>query len=55
MKSKEARELIESCRNDDGYLDKDEIQSLIIWAYDKGWTEALEDLAEESRLTGSVK
>jgi hypothetical protein len=55
MKSKEARELIELCRNDDGYLDKDEIEDLVIWAYDKGWTEAIKELVEEDLMLNRLK
>ena len=47
MKSKDAKEYVEECRNDDGSLDTDELIELILWSYDKGWSEGIEDYREE--------
>ena len=55
MKTKEARQHIEDYRNDDGSLDEAGIADLLTWAYDKGWTEALEDLAKENELLSKLK
>ena len=54
MKTKEARQHIEDYRNDDGSLDEAGIADLLTWAYDKGWTEALEDLAKENELSKKI-
>jgi hypothetical protein len=51
MKLKDAKELIDECKDKDGMLVEAELESLIVWAYDKGWTEGIEDYREEKDPT----
>ncbi len=44
MKFSDAKEYMEECRQDDGTLNEDELENLIIWAYDKGCEETRKDL-----------
>jgi len=55
MKYDEAREYIEDCRNEDGTYNKDELESLIIWAYDKGKMEGVEEYREEYCTTDETE
>ena len=51
MKLDEAKEYIAECRKDNGLLAVQELAELILWAYDKGWSEGIEDYREEKFLT----
>jgi hypothetical protein len=47
MKSQDALQFIEECRNDDETLDESKLADLIIWAYDQGWSLGIQDYREE--------
>jgi hypothetical protein len=51
MKSQDAKEYIEDCRKPDKTLDEQELIDLVIWAYDKGWSEGIADYREEQDPT----
>jgi hypothetical protein len=56
MNTKEAKKYIELHRKPHGSLDEEGIIDLIIWAYDKGWTEGVKDFEEDlSFIKGSKK
>jgi hypothetical protein len=47
MKFKDAEEYIEDCRKEDGSLDESELINLVLWAYDRGYSESREHFREE--------
>lgn len=47
MKSQDAIQFIEECRNEDGTLDESKLADLVIWAYDQGWSLGIQDYREE--------
>ena len=51
MKAANAREYIEDCRKPDGTLDEKELISLVLWAYDQGWSDGIDDYREEQDST----
>ncbi len=44
MKLKDAKDLINECKDKDGILIEQELESLLIWAFDKGWQEGRDEL-----------
>lgn len=56
MNTKEAKKYIELHRRPHGNLDEEGIIDLIIWAYDKGWTEGVDDYTKhEKAMNGGKK
>jgi hypothetical protein len=43
MKTKEAEKLLDECKLIAGEYSDGELVNLILWAYDKGWSEGIED------------
>lgn len=55
MKTKQAKEYIEECKNEDGSYSLTQLADLVIWAYDRGWSEGIEDYREELCSTEEIE
>lgn len=51
MKLSDAKSYIEETMDERGLFDVYELSELILWAYDKGWSEGIEDYREEHDST----
>lgn len=48
MKLTDAKQYVEECLREIGVYDTQELEELVLWTYDKGWEEGIEDYKKEN-------